>query len=256
MLAEFLSKVEDLARRAAQLQIVTHPSEPTALFLVRGDKLEVRHAPPTSRNHALVGLDDVFAVLADPSVATAPEVYHAEREVCVVLDRSSRRELARMPLKLTDRFAQIQALQTPVKFEPRAAVKFLQQRIGAPYVPIDVINGLRRIDFTRTSAGKTHVEHGKESLGRSVEAAVQQADKIPEEFKVRVPVYSNPGLRGFHAEVAIGIYIDLENQVLELKTGPDEVETAIQQAQARIHEALVNFAAEREPGLLILYGVP
>jgi len=116
---------------------------------------------------------------------------------------------------------------------------------------VHVITALRQIDFTRTSAGKSHVEHGKESLGRSVEAAVQQADKVPEDFVVRVPVYTNPGAGAFLVEVRVMLYLDLEGQQVVLQTMPDELEKAHQVAQARLHEALV---ANCPKGTPVFYG--
>lgn len=116
--------------------------------------------------------------------------------------------------------------KSPAKMQPKDAVKMLRLELHGGNVS-HVIQALSRIDFSRTSAGKTDVAHGKESLGRSVEAAVQQADGVPETFTVAVPVWSAFGFDRYSVQVQFGLYLDLQAQKVELRVLGDEIERVV-----------------------------
>jgi hypothetical protein len=250
MLAEFVGALGAQIKAAQAPTFHVHPSFPAQVFQCVGGEVKPLDVPPVRRAHTIKGLGDLVALLKDAEIAPAPDVYHSDGCVTVLLDRASRHATARMPLERTGRFAMLAGLAVkPVSLDSKGALKFLRQTIGDA-APQAVLAALRRIDFTRTSTGKAHVDHGKESLGRSVEAAVQQADQVPESFKVRVPVYGNPGLRGVQADITVGVYLNLDDEVIEFFVLPDDVESAIQQAQAALQEAL---AASGAP---VFYGAP
>ena len=94
-------------------------------------------------------------------------------------------------------------------FTVSEVVKFL--RFGLSGATEVAARSLARVDFSRKSDGAHEAGHGRESLGKSVEAVVQQSETIPEEFEVRCPVYMNPGLRDLTSvSVRVGIYLDVE----------------------------------------------
>jgi len=250
MLAEFLQKLTELTERAYKPVVVKEHGLRRRMLLAANGAVQSYDLPAPDRAHKLVGLDDLIAAINDKAICPAPEVYHYGACVDVLLDREERDQRVSMALRLSERFSILMQMRTAVGLEPKAAIRFLRQSLGDS-APVHVITALRQIDFTRTSAGKSHVEHGKESLGRSVEAAVQQADKVPEDFVVRVPVYTNPGAGAFLVEVRVMLYLDLEGQQVVLQTMPDELEKAHQVAQARLHEALV---ANCPKGTPVFYG--
>ena len=121
-------------------------------------------------------------------------------EVYAYLDREDRRERVNVELKESSRFELVQQLQKPRGMQPREAVKLLRLDLHGGNVG-HVIQALSRIDFTRTSAGKTDVAHGRESLGRSVEAVVQQADTVPERFTLAVQPWTTAGFSRYGMQV-------------------------------------------------------
>jgi hypothetical protein len=250
MLAEFVSKLEQLFRQSQGADLLALQPDPRRHLFTIGGVLQEREIPPPLRTPNMIALEDLIHMLEDSSAAPSPEVYHNEGFIAAHLDRLDRRERVQLKLERTERFTTLAALHLGLKLSSKDAVKFLRFRM--PDAPPQVLDALRKIDFTRSSAGRTHVEHGKESLGRSVEAAVQQADRVPDRFIVRVPVYSNPGVRGFWAEIEVGLYLDLDDEVIELRTSSDDIETALQQAQGRIHELLLGAL----PGVPVYYGFP
>jgi len=249
MLSALVDSLVALGRKTAEVTVYTDKELRKRFVVMPGHAPEEHDLPPDPRAHTLCGLEDVLAVLRDSGMAPRPSVFHDAAAVVVYLDRDDRREGVRMPLKTTAKFQA--AMGWKCDGEPREILRKLRQAFGSS-VPSAAIAALRKLDFTRTNAGSTKVEHGRESLGKSVEAAVQQADSVPEFFHLVLPVYSNPWLRDISASIRVDVYLNVLEQTLGLEVHPDELETAIQQAQARLHEAIVT----QFPDVPIFYGKP
>lgn len=237
MLAELIRELVGLGRRTTEVAFESDDRCPKRLWLRHGDTMEEIDVPPPDRQHQLAGLDDLTAALLDPQIAPAPEVYVSASGVVALLDREDRRARVTVRFAESRRWATIVALQQPQKYQPKAAVKMLKMDLHGGNVG-HVIQSLSRVNFQRTSAGSTSVEHGRESLGRSVEAAVQQAKDVPEEFDLAVPVWSTSGFSRFTVHVRFGLYLDLEEQCVELRVLADEVERARNQALAAVVKEL------------------
>lgn len=166
-------------------------------------------------------------------------VYHQHTRIDAVLDLAERRDHVRMPLEESRQFETLGAWRAHThKMDPKGAVHALRFELGLePTHPL--IAALRVVDFSRSGVGKHVVEHGKESLGRSVETAVQKADQFPTEVTVNVPIYSGLALKLLSAQgIVCGIELHPENEAISLCPLPDELETAIDRAQLAIGEHL------------------
>lgn len=223
MLAEFLDRVVGLARMSTKPEILTAPQLPDKVWLKTEAGLTEMNVPPPARKPTLGSLQSFVDVVNDETIAGSPEVYVSPSKVIAFLENSDRKECATLPLTETVRFGMLRALIAPKLLDPRELVKLLRFQLHAAGND-PLIRALARVDFTRTSSGKSSQEHGRESLGRSVEAAVQSAEQVPETFNIAVPIWSTPGLQGFAASVQIGIYLDLDAQKIEVRVLPDEIE--------------------------------
>ncbi len=252
MLADFIAAIGALAKEADRPKLLAHDRFPDVVFTRSEDgTAEALDVPPPRRLHKLLGLDDVIAAVKDAKVAPDPEVYHGPSGICVLLDRHCRRDTVSMPFDVSARYQVLRELQGGKAFAPKDAVKFLRYTLHGTGIE-GVVQALRRIDFSRTSGGTSDVRHGKETLGRAVEAAVQQADSVPEEFVVSTPVYTNAGLREATVRVKVSIYLEVMSQAIELGTMPDELEASQVAVQRFIHDALVGAL----PGVPIFHGIP
>lgn len=226
MLAELFDRIVTLGRTADKVALHAVPGDPRVVLVQHQHTLEERRIPPPLRDIRIEGVEDFASFVTDPGRAKKPEVYYSAQFVEAVLDADDRRERAKLWLEETERFALLRSLQeTPLVLSQRQAIKFLRYQLHASGVD-HVVSALRQIDFSRRSSGASTVEHGKESLGRQVEAAVQQADRIPESFKVSVPVWRNPGLRHITATVELGLFLDLDTPAIEIRLLSDELAQA------------------------------
>lgn len=238
MLAEFVSKIATLAQSAKAVEIAKDPQFPDEVLVRSGDAFEWKKAPAPKRAHHIHSLADFMAAARDKVIAPTPEVYHDHKSIVLVLDRAGRREIVQLALLETDRFKTLRGLQAAEKtLSVRDAVRLIRFELHG--VGADVlVAALGRLDFNRTGIEVAGAKHGRETLGRSVESAVQQADQVPETFVARLPVYSNPGLRTVVADVRCGIYLDMQNPGVVIRPLADEIENATDFAQGELHGLL------------------
>lgn len=251
MLSEFVGRLVELGQKAKAVDVVTHPSLPDLVFMRHGDQLTTHQVPPPPRRPTLAGLTDLVAMLRDETIAPHPEVYVGPTLVVAFLDATDRDERAVLPLTESARFRVCQEIEkNPRPFAPRDLVRFLRQTLwgGASN---QLIQALSRLDFTRTSTGKTDVKHGRETLGRSVEAIVQQADDVPEAFTAQVPIWTTPGCP-WTRPVEFSIYLDVEKAAVELSVLSDSCTTARNGALGQLRDWL----AEALGHVAVFMGAP
>ena len=253
MLAEFLEKIAGYVRAGSAIECVTSKDIPELVFVRQGAVHSEHEVPPARRAHSVHGYADILSVCSD-QMAVSPEIFHDHTGIVVHLERGDRRDLVRMPLEQSHRFKVLRDLQTKDPMTQQEAIRLL--RFGLHGTGVDsVIAALRRMDTTRKSDGRSLVEHGRESLGRSVEAAVQNADQIPEAFQVHTPVFINPGLAELTmVTIWCGVLLDLASTPVRIEIKPlaDEVSNAFIRAQEAIGAAL----ARDLPSKPIFHGKP
>jgi hypothetical protein len=251
MLADFLEKIRELAKRGDSVQIATHDGLPDSVFVRHGDSLEVKDVPPSRRTHTVQGYEDITKAVNDPMCSDG-EIFHDHAGISLHLNRGDRRDTIRLPLNHSERWAKLESMRGGGKGTVRDVIRTLRFDLHGTGIE-SVIQALSKIDFTRKSDGGASVSHGRESLGQSVEASVQQADSVPETFVVHCSVYTNPGFRELTAvEVTCGIYLDLQNEQIEIRVLADELSKAENAAQTAIGAKL----AVDLPGTPVFHGCP
>lgn len=252
MLADFLREMVGHVRASDEAKVIEHPDLGSQFMVSQGGRFHLLEKSPRAREHFVEGLNDVLRFVCSEFLSPMPEVYHSADAIVLLLDGRDRRERVTLRLRETERFSALRQLGlTPARLSVRDAVRFLRYSLAGTNIE-PVVQAVRRIDFSRAARATNVVEHGKESLGRSVEAAVQQADKVPEEFTVTVPVYANEGCRE-SVDVRLGLYLNVEAEAIELFTLPDQVQQAIDVAQARIATRLLETPRD---GTLVVHGSP
>lgn len=251
MLAEFLREVVGLAGKAKSVEFHANPALPRVVFVRHGDELLRENVPPADRAHQLEDFDGLVDALTDSAIAKSPEVYVSSNRIVGLLDREDRRARVSVDLAESRRFLLCSELETPRRMQPKDAVRLLKLELhGGTHDP--VTQALSRIDFKRSLGGSTDVGHGRETLGRSVEASVQQAKDIPEQFTVAVPIWTTQGFQGYVQHVTLGLYLDLEGQTVELRVLSDECEAARNRSLAQVAADL----RKAMPGVPVFMGVP
>lgn len=253
MLAEFVRSLVDLGASKAPVQFHQHPEIRDRAWLQHGgrDLVEVR-IPGAPVYVRLTGWDDLVQFAMDQNLCDDPEVYIAEGQITVLCNREDRRQRGVVRLFESRRFVLCQGYERDgLAMQPREAVRFLRYSLHSANTG-DLAKKLGRIDFTRSSSGRSHVDHGKESFGKAVEAAVQQADDIPDRFVTTVPLWTNPGFSRFSAQIEWGLFLDLDAQNVHLQVLSDECARVMAQVQLAVASEL----REKLDGVPVFMGQP
>ena len=255
---ETLELIQATARDACRIQHVDIEKLRKVAVIVpgsgdEGDNIAVHDYPPALRGGELHALNDVIAAAKDAKVCPDPEVYHDTKKVQILIDRSNRRESIRMPLHLSEHAQLVTNMRIEDGLTSAQLIQLIRFKLPNVKGAAALVAALRKVDFKRRSDGTRTTEHGRESLGRTIEAEVQGAADIPEEFSATFPYYSDPGLVNVtEVTVRIGVHIDVENERIHVAPLADELVKAHDKAHAVIGNEL-RAGLESIP---VFYGCP
>jgi hypothetical protein len=102
----------------------------------------------------------------------------------------------------------------------------------------ELLSTVRKIKFRQSTSGEDDIQHGKESLGRAIEAQVTGSGDIPETVVVTGPVYCNHGEREQSYAVGLDLEILPSEQKFRLCPVPDELDKAARDALQGIRDRL------------------
>ncbi len=258
MIQEAIQEVQRLAIAGSSVQVQDIPALRKVAVVIRGvkpedDNIAIHDYKPKQRSGTLFGINDVAIAALDGKISKSPEIYHDAKQVVILIDRDDRHEVISMPLVESSRWQTIKGLQLGHGFQPNELIKWIRFKLPGVVGANPLLAALRKVDFKRSSDGQRTTEHGKESLGMSIEAEVQGAQEIPTEFSAKVPVYCNPGLLdATEVTVRIGVHIDVENKRIEITPLADELNMAHDRAQLKVGDVL---RAEAK-GVPVFFGSP
>lgn len=237
MLAEAIEKIRSLAVLAAGAAVVSITNDPRHVIVVNNGNMEVRDIPPPDRRHKLHTMAAFVAALTDEAVCPAPEIFFSGFTARALCDRTDRRAFIDLALTQSDKWDALQRLVDGVVFTPKETRLFFRYELKCP-MGDQFVQAIARIDFERKSSGRTVNEHGRESMGRDVEAMVQQRDQVPEEFAVTLAPFTDPAFLDFTVTCRIGVELDAEAQRISLRLLPDELDTALATIATKFRKTL------------------
>ena len=250
MLAEFFTKLQEAAQARLVPSVVEIDGD-DRYVLINGEKHEL---PPDRRAHRVDTLESLieaakfYATGMGEGDELAGTVWHDEKQVVVLVNDSDRRDRVTLPLTLSEQYRALVALGKQ-SFTQKQLVLWLKRTMRGA-IDDGLLSAVRVLEFKRRNDGSGTVQHGKESLGRSVEAEVQGMAAIPETVTAFVAVYSTPGCEAKHP-VVLSLDIDVDQQTFSLVPLADELTLAVQQAQRDLHAAL-----DGELETPVYYGTP
>ena len=223
MIKEGIQSIVDLTIQATSARVIE--SEIPGFYEVHEHGTVKLEASPEFRIADLESLDSLIRFVAANDICESPEVYVGHEKITVLCSAPSRLNSAHLKLYHSERFMFLEGLAGGRSFSPGDAVtafRFALEGTGAdPF-----ILAMRHIDFSRSSDGAFSKEHGKESLGRRVEAKAQGREGVPESFKVTVPVFGAVGLREFQSDVRLGVELRPESETVYVRAFSDELQSA------------------------------
>lgn len=230
-----LEQIRQLAVNAAMPKIIPIPGDERTVIIATDGGVEYRDIPPPVIAHTVGTLEDLIA-FAKAGTPDKSSIWHDEDGVVLLLDESDRRDFVKLPFEYSKEFALMVQLEATDSFMTQAAfVRMLRIKLR---VDPSIVNVFRTIDFKRLDGSKGDIQHGKESLGRSVEAAVQGTVAIPEELVIGLPLYETLGERQNYS-VRCAVEVDAQQGTFKLTPFAGETAHVLQEHQGNIHRRLL-----------------
>lgn len=247
MIVQALEYLFKAAHDAQSVRVLSVPGDGRTCYVdQRGDIHEISVAPPL-RTHSVDTVADI--IVAAKRWNTNPVVWVSGQAVVLVPDDDDRRERVTLELHETEQFA---FLQECGHFSQADMIRAFRTKLLGAEKRLELIAAIRSLKWRTSAEGSSDVQHGKESLGKSVESEVTGSGIIPELVVVNCAVYRNPGEEANQCAVGCDLEIDAVKQQFAFRPLTDEIENAVAVAigsiRARIAEAL--------PGVPVLYGSP
>lgn len=242
-LTQAITKLEQLGAAAAEnvqkntlkLEELSIGHDERRYVLKLGNEYAIRDIPyyAPARNHTVKDLASLIAIAVK---APSPVIWHNRDQVVLVWDDARRDEWVRFPLTQTSAFAAVRE-NGGKKYQQREFVRLLRVTLAGKIREAAVlIPSVKSLKFNQRSEAHSDLQHGDESLGRTVLAQVIGSEAIPEAATLALEVY-----REFSSPTIVNclVEIDVEKQQLALTPLGDEVEDAIRQAQLDLHDLIV-----------------
>ena len=233
--------------------IIPLNTEPEGHYLlVKHDGTYTEHyREPEPMNHrfetAMELVTFIGALAPDPKEAA---IFLDSDGATFVPDRNDPRPKARVELDYTSRFETLQKFAGTNGSQPmdqRSFLALFRISFRGCLSGSNLVQLLRDLKFVNNAAGEGNIQHGQESLGRSIVAKVAGVDAIPEDITIHVPVFDGYGQS---QPVACAIEIMTQEQRFRLIPFPGEVE----RAEADALDYVRGILAENTPKIPVYLG--
>lgn len=231
--AKAIEAIADLARKSVLHEVREVPGLPDKVCVFSREGMEVIDRRPEARKHRVDTLASLVA--AAKTWSAKPVVFHSLNSIAAVLDDEGlRRNLIDLDLTITEQFGLLRDLGAGrlSPFTPPDLVDLLRMKLPGAVDPT-LFGKLRRVEFRAGSTTVSEKTRTAESMGRSLEAAVNGLDELPETTLVEVPVYDLVDLSTV-VRVECLLVPDPRKQVIHFRPKPDSLPAAIAEAQQRI----------------------
>lgn len=166
-------------------------------------------------------------------------IFCNEEEIVCVLDDDDRTETVRLPLEHSKQFNIFRHLEAGMG--QKELVRTLRTSLAGCVQYEDIVPLFRQIQFGVHRGAGGEAGHQRQSLGRSVEMEVAaKAGEIPEEVRVRLPLFTVPGDVNTDIDFLAAIDIDIEKERVCLIPVGDAIADKTQEVVGRLRDRIID----------------
>ena len=251
MIKEALESLGKTFQAAASARVLNIPgNDGRKCYVDQNGTLTVYDVPPPLRAHHVNSVDDLIA--AARKWNTGPVVWISGEAIVLVPDDADRRDRITLKLVKSAAFAKLCSLASEPELNQAELVRLLRVDLVGAVNRVGLLAAVRQIRFRQSTAGESTIQHGNESLGRTIESQVSGASEIPETVLVSCSVFSNPGEREKRLTIACDLEIITAESAFRFHPLPDELERVKDEALADIRETI----GEALGNVAVFFGSP
>ena len=262
-LSAALKFLSDQAVRSAGPPVIDHPpaSDRTGVFFMR--QPDGSYQPNNLPLPGVVGTARDLAAIAElvaEGVAgkARVDVWYSCEKVEAFLDCGRRGHLS-LPVGLSPQAAWLLSAEGAGKPLAQAEAVRHFRIVLANHSPGNLLDCLRNLSFEVLNKTEADIQHGKASLGKSIQAKTGGAAALPERVVVDFPVFKSPVFQ-YRASVALDLEPQAQAERLLFTVPPGEVAAAICDAEGKLGAAVMDAIKARQGGdgdgdWKIFYGV-
>jgi hypothetical protein len=234
--AEAIREIERLVVAANSSEILDVKGERKGVYFIVGPKGDaVKHvADPSWHSEQLETPRELLKFIASNKTDKSA-VFIADEEVIFVSSLADRRDVAFCKLIEAEPYKWLKA-SSGNRLSQSDFIRVLRitfrECLG---VDNGLIPLLRKLNFAASDGAAAEIQHGRESVARSINASIMGVNAIPEELVLRVPVFEN---HPFIAPVNCAIEIFPDERMFKLTPFPLQVRKAMQAALDDVENGL------------------
>ena len=250
MIKDALEFIREKFAKAEGAKLLQVPGDGRTAFIDQGGTLVKHDVSPPLRAHNVKSVDDLIAAAQTWNVK--PVVWVNGSEVVLLPDDNDRRDRVTLKLVKSAAFSKLCALAAKPEVDQAELVRIIRVDLQGTISRTELLTAIRSIKFRSLTSGQSTIQHGNESMGRTIEAEVTGAGNLPELVVVSCATFSNPGERDKTMTVACDLEIVPQEQTFRFQPIPDEIErvtdAALEDIRQRIEGEL--------DGVSVFYGSP
>jgi hypothetical protein len=247
-----------LSEGAAKFEFLKPPAEPEHVYYIRnGQKLERAEADPKPRDHQAHDLATLgricreFAGGEEIGDQQRVAVWYSRYGVTAFLDDEQRRDRVRLVLAASQQIRMLEKWEGAISWLDQAAL-IRTLRIHFPGLQ-GLIEALRRLKFRVNQGGEKVIEHGKTSIGNSLDAELAGTGSLPEDVMVHFPAFAGNNL-AIWSSVSCLVEIDAKAEKVAIVPEAGSVEKAWLNVEDSLGRKLDELFTDS--GVLVYRGVP
>ena len=245
--AEAIKLIQETAVRASEPLAIKVPGDlaHVARFLKRDGEVVTVQAAPPDRGHRLNMIADVIEFAKAVSLglhgggdAPKPVLWIGAHRVCVLIDDWARWDYAALTLRHTPQYDSLVVLEDAVPISQRDFIRLLRIDLdGCLPAQSNLIELVRSLKFSSAGQVESTLKTQRESMGKSISAAVEAASTLPEEITLNVRVYDVHDLQ-VRRPVRCAVEVFPHEQAFRLTPLPMELHTARETELAELFERI------------------
>lgn len=247
MLKEAIDRVAELGVSAAGIEIRDLCNRKK--LVRKGNVFEVMTMDPPEKRYEALDCDSFVAMVN--ALAADPIVLIDGVAVLALLDENEQEGRVFLHLSPSRAFKALDAIGSPT--DQKKLIAYLREELAGCIEP-RFLAVVRRLDFARRNDGMAHVQHGRELLGKSVEAAVQSAEgEIPEVIVVTLPAWTEIGFDST-IQVRCAVSVDPVNEKITVRPIGEELQGQLMAIRDKLRAFLQNKFMDEGADRLVVNG--